>query len=63
MTKTYDFAGEEIKVTETVPADSCKTTEQAITTSNASIPADSQEAKKTKLVGQTFIDQICSLAN
>ena len=51
MTKTYDFAGEEVKVTETVPTDSCKAAEQAITKSNTSpTPADNQEAKKTKLV-------------
>ena len=56
VTKTYDFAGEEVKVTETVPAadhDSYKTAEQAVTKSDTSTrPADNEEAKKTKLVGQ-----------
>lgn len=52
MTKTYDFAGEEVKVTETVPADSCKAAEHVVTDASTR-PADKQEAKKTKLVGQT----------
>ena len=49
MTKTYDFAGEEVKVTEAVPADSSKAAEQGIAKNDASTkPADNQEAKKTK---------------
>ena len=53
VTKTYDFAGEEIKVTETISADSCKAAEQADTKSSdgsVTAAADSQETKKTKLV-------------
>ena len=53
MTKTYDFAGEEVKVTETIPANSCKAAEQADTKSDNPVVtpvADSQEIKRTKLV-------------
>ena len=53
VTKTYDFAGEEIKVTETISADSCKAAEQVDTKSSdgsVTAAADSQETKKTKLV-------------
>ena len=55
VTKTYEFAGEEVKVTETVPADSCKAAEQADTKSDEPVvtpAAVSQETKKTKLVAK-----------
>ena len=50
MTKTYDFAGEEVKVTETVPADSNKATEQVVAKEDDSANAkpDNQAAKQAK---------------
>lgn len=50
MTKTYDFAGEEVKVTETVPSNASKVAEQTVTKSDASARLDNQETKKPKLV-------------
>jgi len=50
VTKTYDFAGEEVKVTETVPVDSNKVAEQAVTKNDDSAKPDKVETKKVKLV-------------
>lgn len=48
MTKTYDFAGEEVKVTETVPANTSKDTEQVVTKCDDPAKPDSEETKKAQ---------------